>query len=103
MFFPPAACTCICLLMKTKAIVTYSDGNCSCWLSSVLFSERMDEETCGWQGRVNGGEGSGSKDTEQTAQLSRRGAMSCESEGEKKEMSARYEEKRPACGGLFET
>lgn len=47
--------------------------------------------------------GRGGKDSEQTAQLSRRSTMGCESE-EKEERGAResdrYAEERSACGGL---
>lgn len=45
-------------------------------------------------------EGRGGKDIEQTAQLSRRGAMSCESE--EKDERGRYAAKKVSvCGGRF--
>lgn len=50
------------------------------------------------------GEGRGGKDSEQTALLSRRSTMGCESE-EREERGARerdrYAEKRSVCGGIF--
>lgn len=52
----------------------------------------------GGERRVRGGEGEGGeegcKDSEQTAQLSRRSTMGCESEGKKKERGERSERKR---------
>lgn len=50
------------------------------------------------------GEGRGGKDGEQTALLSRRGTMGCESEGNEERAARereRYAEKRSVCGGLF--
>lgn len=50
------------------------------------------------------GEGRGGKDSEQTALLSRRSTIGCESE-ESEERAARererYAQKRSVCGGLF--
>jgi len=52
------------------------------------------------------GEGRGEKDSEQTALLSRRSTMSCESEENEERAAAREREryaaeKRSECGGLF--
>lgn len=47
------------------------------------------------------GEGRGSKDSQQTALLSRKTTIGCESEEKQERGTERYAQERSACGGLF--